>query len=263
MSRVPFWLWVSPLESQSLLNCYQLYRSSLFVVLFGHSPVFSSRSFKHTGDPNSVTLNMEAVRSPEMSDRVYYPARRNNSEDIASFFWVTSQVFQGMTVSCEKFSSFRIICAFFSSSWYVWPSKTYLGSTIFRNVGNHVKQRHVPEDLNPYFLLLNKMDIVLVTLFPYRVTIVSDLNTTMCFGYCWAAYHCQLDRSTEWWTKMLLCWIYVAGSNKRYLCYHVQCPGYFCPILSKFECFSTDFHKRHQHKISRVSVNLGHADAYE
>jgi len=119
---------------------------------------------------------------------------------------------------------FSIICATFSSSWTVWPSKTYLGFTIFRNVGNHMKQPHVPEDMSPYFLLLNKLDIVLVTLFPYRITIVSNLNTTMCFGYCWATYHCQLYRSIEWWTKMLLCWIYVAGSNKRYLCHHVQCP---------------------------------------
>jgi hypothetical protein len=37
---------------------------------------------------------------------------------------------------------------------------------------------------------------------------------------------------------------------------------YFCPILTKFENFSTDFHKSPQHKISRVSVYLGHSDTY-
>jgi hypothetical protein len=55
---------------------------------------------------------------------------------------------------------------------------------MFRNVGNHVRQRHVPKDLSPYFLLFNKMYIVRATLFPFHVTIVSNINATMRCGYC-------------------------------------------------------------------------------
>jgi len=58
--------------------------------------------------------------------------------------------------------------------------------------------------------------------------------------YWWATCHCKQYKNIKCCTKMLLWWIYVAGSNKTCLSLHVECPTFLplhveCPtFLPKF-----------------------------
>jgi hypothetical protein len=73
-----------------------------------------------------------------------------------------------------------------------------------------------------------------------RITIVA-IKIQRCVKHCWATYHCQQYRNTEWCTQILLWWIPVPGNNTTHLGHQVKVSDFLSDFNQMWDV-SKDFH---------------------